>query len=506
MRSGLIYRRRGAVRGHKMVMSRIVLLSALFPVVFLVACGSSSSNNPSGPFSNASLNGQYVYQIRGTDFTTNANGAPYRESGVFAANGAQAITGGIDDFVEGGGGVATNTTSGSYAINNDGTGSISLNVGTSTITFAVTMVTTAKVYLIEADAGVNASGLAELQSSSAITSVPNGTFAFRSHILNVSQVPTGTVGALTIAGSAVTSGNQDSITLGATDVPLVVTGGTFSTPDANGRGTFSLNSSIPATTNFFYYIVDGNNIRFFDRDLTFMGLASAEKQTAPLTFSGTYAFGSRGDTNNLGLGGSNTVGVFTSNGSSAISAGAFDSVQDGNQSSNIAFTGNFTTVDAHGRTVATLSTGQQLLAWMVNSSRGFFIFNDATRVEDGTFDSQLGTGFSNSTMDGQFGFAMDGFDLIAGANLNRVGTLQWDGNGHLTLNEASNSGSGAVSPGTLTGSYTVAGNGRVQGTITNLSESNGDLIFYLISGNDAYVLESDAGVEIAGTISKQPSQ
>ena len=489
-------------------MSRIFSLLALIPVMFFVACGSGSSSKPTGPFSNASLNGQYVYQISGTDFTTNANGAPYRESGVFAANGAQAITGGIDDFVEGGGGVATNTTTGSYTINNDGTGSISLNVGTTTITFAVTMVTTAKVYLIEADGGVNASGLAELQNSVAITSVPNGTFTFRTHILNVSQVPTGTVGALTIAGGAVTSGNEDTITLGATDVPLVLTGGTFSVPDANGRGTFSLNNSTPATTNFFYYIVDSNNIRFFDRDLNFMGLGSAEKQTGPLTLSGAYAFGSRGDTNtnNFGLGGTNTVGTFTSDGTSAISSGAFDSVQGGNQSSNVAFTGNFTTVDSHGRTVVTLSTGEQLLARMVSASRGFFIFNDVARVEDGTFDSQLGSGFSNATMNGQFGIAMDGFDLIAGANINRVGTLQWDGNGHLTLNEAVNSGSGAISSGTLSGNYVVSGNGRVQGTINNLSESNGDLVFYLISGDDAYVLESDPSVEIAGTISKQPSQ
>ena len=195
-------------------------------------------------------------------------------------------------------------------------------MGTTTINFAVTMVTTAKVYLIEADGGVNASGLAELQNSAAITSVPNGTFTFRTHILNVSQVPTGTVGALTIAGGAVTSGNEDTITLGATDVPLVLTGGTFSVPDANGRGTLSLNNSTPATTNFFYYIVDSNNIRFFDRDLSFMGLGSAEKQTGPLTFSGAYAFGSRGDTNtnNFGLGGTNTVGTFTSDGTSAISA------------------------------------------------------------------------------------------------------------------------------------------------------------------------------------------
>ena len=140
---------------------------------------------------------------------------------------------------------------------------------------------------------------------------------------------------------------------------------------------------------------------------------------------------------------------------------------------------------------------------MVSPSRGFLLIKASNKVEDGTFDLQPGSSFSNSTMNGQFGFAMDGFDLNTQAFLNRVGTLQWDGKGHLTLNEAVNSGSGAQAGIILSGTYSVSINGRTTGTINNLSLTNNDLIFYLISGNDAYVLQNDAGTEISGTVSKQ---
>ena len=64
----------------------------LFSLLFCAACGSSNGTVPGfipkGNFSNASLNGQYVYQIDGFDFSNSTSGVPYREAGVFTANGA----------------------------------------------------------------------------------------------------------------------------------------------------------------------------------------------------------------------------------------------------------------------------------------------------------------------------------------------------------------------------------------------------------------------------------
>ena len=87
---------------------------------------------PKGNFSKASLNGQYVYQIEGFDFSTNLSGVAYREAGVFTADGNGNITSATDDFSEGNTFLTTSST-GSYDISNDGTGSLSFDNALGTI-------------------------------------------------------------------------------------------------------------------------------------------------------------------------------------------------------------------------------------------------------------------------------------------------------------------------------------------------------------------------------------
>jgi hypothetical protein len=68
------------------------------------------------------------------------------------------------------------------------------------------------------------------------------------------------------------------------------------------------------------------------------------------------------------------------------------------------------------------------------------------------------------------------------------------------LNEFTNA-AGVINSGILlSGNYSVSSNGRTTGSLANLSNN---LVFYLISANDAYVVQNDTGVEIAGTISQQ---
>ena len=134
---------------------------------------------------------------------------------------------------------------------------------------------------------------------------------------------------------------------------------------------------------------------------------------------------------------------------------------------------------------------------MVSPARGLFLVNDPNTVQDGSLDLQLVASFANSTMNGQYGFVMNGFDQ--GGAKDRVGTLQWDGSGKLILNEFTNA-AGTPNTATLSGNYAVSANGRTGASISNLSSN---LIFYLISGNDAYVVQTDPNTEINGTISKQ---
>jgi hypothetical protein len=469
-------------------------------ISLLICAGCGSSNNggvpgfiPKGNFSNSSLNGQYVYQIEGFDFSTNTNGVAYREAGVFTANGGGVITAATDDFSEGNTFLTTNST-GVYTINNDGTGTLSLNNALGTISLAVTMVSASKVYLVEADTALNAGGLGEKQDPTAIAAAPTGTFVFREHDVNAVQ-SVASVGAFTVAAGVISNGNED-VNRAGTLSSLTFTGA-FNAPDTTlGRGTGTFTDNSPATSSFVYYIVDANNIRFMASTVGVNGLGRAELQSGTPALSGSYAFGSKGDTGFLG--GVNMAGRFSAS-AGTITAGARDFSQDGVTATNISFTGTYTQAP-NGRTLATLTTtvNSDLVIWMVNPARGLFIVNDPNTVQDGSLDLQQSASFSNSSMNGQYGFVMDGFD--SGGAKDRVGTLQWDGSGKLILNEVTNAAGTVSGPIVLSGNYAVSANGRTPASISNLSSG---LVFYLISGNDAYVTQNDAGVQINGTISKQ---
>jgi hypothetical protein len=485
---------------HIFLMKILYLCLGLASLLLCAGCGSNSGGVPGfipkGNFSNASLTGQYVYQIEGFDFTNPNAVSPYREAGVFTANGNGLITAATDDLSEGTG-VASTVSTGSYTIATDGTGTVSFsNALLGAITLEVTMVSASKVYLVEGDSQVNAGGLAEKQDLTAITAAPSGTFVFREHDNNVStQQSSAIVGAFTVGGGVASNGNKDT-NLGGTLSSLTFTG-SFNAPDpATGRGTGTFTDSSPATSSFNYYIVDANNIRLLASTINVVGEGRAELQNGTPALSGSYAFGSEGDT--ASLGGVNMAGRFTA-GTGAITAGARDSAQDGGVASNVNFTGTFTPVAANGRTVLTLTTAanSSFVVWMVSPARGLFLVNDPNTVQDGSLDLQLVASFANSSMNGQYGFVMNGFDQ--GGAKDRVGTLQWDGSGKLILNEFTNA-AGTPNTATLSGNYAVSANGRTGASISNLSSN---LIFYLISGNDAYVVQTDPNTEINGTISKQ---
>lgn len=463
------------------------------------ACGSSNGAVtgfiPKGTYSNATLNGQYVYQIEGFDFRNSTSGVPYREAGVFVANGSGGITSVTDDFSEGSGVLTTNST-GTYAISNDGTGSLSFTNALGTINLAITVVSASKVYLVEGDAVLNAGGLAEKQDPTAIAAAPSGTFVFREHDINASQ-SVGSVGAFTVAGGTVSSGSKD-INSGGVSSSVTLTSGSFNAPDTlTGRGSGTLTDSFFVTTSFFYYIVDANNIRFLSQDVGVTGSGRAEKQSGTPALSGSYAFGSEGDTLSF-LSSVNSAGRFTAN-AGTISAGARDTVQDGSSAVNVTFTGTYAQA-ASGRAAVTLSTAanNNLAIWMISPARGFFLVNDPNTVQEGALDLQQTASFSNSTMNGQYALIMNGFD--GGFAKDRVGTLQWDGSGKLVLNEFTNANGTITVPIVLSGSYSVANNGRTTGSINTLSNN---LIFYLVSGSNAYVVQNDTGVQIDGTLSKQ---
>jgi hypothetical protein len=80
--------------------------------------------------------------------------------------------------------------------------------------------------------------------------------------------------------------------------------------------------------------------------------------------------------------------------------------------------------------------------------------------------------------------------------------MNLNGSGSASVGQIANA-LGAVSNTTtpLTGTYSIASNGRVTSSVNNLSNN---LVFYLVSGSNAYMLQNDTGVSIGGTMIKQP--
>jgi hypothetical protein len=487
--------------------NRVLLGLTLGLLGFALACGSSGSSIPiTGGFGNSSLKGNYTYHLYGND----TNGQ-YAEAGVFVADGNGNITSGTDDFnqIASNGGFASNAITGKYNIGRDGNGQITFSfpsISTSTFTVAITLVSTSKLYMTEIDNFANAFGEATLQDTTAFSAPPNGSFAFRIHD-NAGATSAARVGAV-ISNAGNLSGSFDELRAGVLHSGVTVTSGSFSAPDNTGRGTLTVADNLPITSTYVYYIIDSNTVEVLQQDVNNLALGRMEKQSGTsFALSGNYVFGSEGDTNANVLG-VHSVGGFSADGTSAIPSGAYDSVQDGNQIVNQPFSGSFTS-SANGRFAVTFNpsggTPINNVFWMVSSTRGFFLVADPNKVEDGTIDAQQTGSFSNSSLSGQYAYLNGGFDFTP-QQLTRVGTFIPDGKGGLNLNEVVNSfttTNGAIlNNPVVPGTYAVDASGRATATLTGAT-NNIDLVLYMVSPSQAYVLQNDAGVEISGQTTLQ---
>lgn len=493
---------------------KLCLLVGIASLVAGVGCGGGSGvvlSHQTGNFTNASFKGSYVFQLHG--FL--GDGSPYRELGIVTSDGNGNITGGLDTVATIGIGPPSQSTAvaGTYSISSDGIGQALLNssalgilVGSPSgqITLGITLASTSTAQLMETDVFAVGTGVADLQDPTAATNTPSGTFVFRLHDeANAQAAPESEVGIFSISGSAVTGSFDEGLISSGSS--LAINSGNITQPSASGVGTITFTDNASVTTSLFYCVVNSTKFVFLASTSGLVGSGSAESQSGSVGsgLSGTYAFGSRGDDINSDAAVA-TVGQFTANGST-ISSGALDTMQDGNYASSSSFTGNaIGSPSAQGRVAVTLSTGQTMVLWLVSPSRAFFLFENESAAEDGTADLQTGSPFSGSTIKGQYALVMDGIDFVNGQALARVGTMQFDGSGKISLVELSNSSiGGPQNPGPLAGNYQVGGSGRITAQITGTNGSGPDLVMYAVSNSQAYALQNDPGENTSGIIQLQ---
>jgi hypothetical protein len=143
------------------------------------------------------LSGQYAFQLSGFDLLSQVP-VPFREAGVFTADGNGHITSGILDLAEGGSPQSA-TFTGTYSVSSDGTAAMTFNAsGGGTATYALSIANSSKVEMVQADnTGLVGSGIALKQDTTAFAVVPSGTYVFREHRIAVgSLVPAQPGGAI----------------------------------------------------------------------------------------------------------------------------------------------------------------------------------------------------------------------------------------------------------------------------------------------------------------------
>ncbi len=497
--------------GRYAIRSALSLIGLTFLSV-AVGCSGGSPTAPAQPvlkgFSNASLTGSYTYTLGGSDLSQMGS-TPYVRSGTFVADGNGNITSAVDDFVQAGS-LTTTKTTGSYAIANDGTGMLTLVLTGEQLQLAITMGTGSQVNMIEFDATATGAGQAVLQDTAALSSTPTGTYVFRLHSYQPDVASTESVSAVgnMIVSGGLIEGNEDVVRFGTLNSVRIT--GALTAPDSNGRGTTTLTENTGVASNYVYYVVDANTLNFLETDPGPLGVGTIEAQSgAPFSnvnLKNSFAFRSRGDTLTH-LDGVNSAGAFASDGNGDITAGSYDSGQDGVLIQNASLKGTYN-VAASGRVTITLNPTQgsqalipiQEVAWMVSSSRALFLVDVSGIAEDGEMNQQQGGPFSSSSLKGAYAFEMFGYDSQSPIGIDRVGSMTFDGSSMVNLTNYFVNRTGSRAQTNAGGTYAVSANGRVSGSVNGVTNA---LVLYLTSSSSGFLLLGDTGAEVSGGITQQ---
>jgi hypothetical protein len=277
--------------------------------------------------------GNYSFYVEGTD----DNGFTYTAAGSVVLDGTGLVMGGEEDFFStfnATPSVGDVITSGTYLVNQNGTGNLIVNVATpgsppvtdptvgvgGTQTFSVVAVNTNHLRIEEFDTAATSLGSMDFQTIGDITSVAGG-YAYIVSGVDGSGAPLGIGGVFSTDGAGGFSNDQADINDGGV-VTTNVSGqaGSFTAPDLNGRGTSTIGSS-----TFAYYQINPEALVFVETDGTQATVGEALGQGGSVgAFTpaslGPAAFGAIGNT----FGVASIAGQFTADGTSAF-AGFADS-------------------------------------------------------------------------------------------------------------------------------------------------------------------------------------
>jgi hypothetical protein len=223
--------------------------------------------------------------------------------------------------------------------------------------------------------------------------------------------------------------------------------------------------------------------------------------------SGSYAFAVTG-TNTNGF--FSVAGSIQADGNGNITSGREDvnSVGTG-PLPNVLITGGTYSVSADGRGRATVNSSLGAIDFdfvlLSSGKHGLIIRFDTNASASGTLDLQDSTAYSAAALQGQFAFNLSGIDSST-FSMNTVGNFTADGVSALNngLQDTSDFLSGFTADAALSGSYTVAANGRGTASFVTASGTQ-NFAFYVVNASHVKMIEADGVPIMAGDAFRQPA-
>lgn len=417
----------------------------------------------------SALQGKYAFLIRGY---RREPGELWLMAGHFDADGNGNLTG-VWDANRGPTPEQAQTISGSYAIQPDGRGIITIQAGTG-LTFNLTMDelgntarlaedTRATAAQIPVPDSYAASGLIVRQDSAsfALSSVAGDRVLALSGELTGS--PVAALGRFTSgSGGVLSAGVVDLTWQGNTNAFTTKTGlsGTFGAPDSStGRGTASLATG-QGVFNFAYYIVSNRSILLVQTDARGIGVPTLSGEVRLQTGAGAFANTSLNApvifnlTGTIGLSDGLSdfeawifgasypgiaVGEVLPNGAGWLAV-TYDQNEAGIATSNGTGSGDYT-VEPNGRVAMSLPTAvnpgatpsTNAVAYLTDQNSGYLIRGNYQGADFGWFEPQTSGSFDLSALSGTFLFNTGLPTTVESLNSSGLLTLGEDGKAVATL-------------------------------------------------------------------------
>lgn len=323
-------------------MKRLTLLFALCVVALTEACGGGGSSStpppPTGGFTPASLKGNYAFSMAGENPFA---GTFITRVGSFVADGNGNITSAIEDVGDGAQPATVAFSQGTYTIQANGKGTITLPAavgGGLSLNFSMSTAAPSGLgLLIQADGNATASGTFNQQNIGSFTqpfAAANYVFDFSGTDLT-NGFPVSIVGEVSTNGAGTLGTGTEDVNDGgaaAPSGPLTINAGGVVTPDNNAgnNANFGRSTVTFGGNTFAFYPIDQTHAKFIETDGVALTSGDVFEQTGTIptsnaNFTSSFISLTGGSNVNINVSGAVTRALrFTADGSGNLNTVLFD--------------------------------------------------------------------------------------------------------------------------------------------------------------------------------------